>query len=296
MAKRKTLKDFSQAADETVKDELRYGLWRVYDHYEIYELPRENDAYVKVPLVPGRIYKIEQEYNPLNTKGLFFEFARLIEKGDVTQETWLDWTQRYGVLGVDWMKGWELCRGGPKEKFSVFKGEAEIANWVLRLYEEATAEEPDIPAIRELLEARAQFERSGMEVHVLTAGTPEEIQGWALSEVARVVQKRLASECFPRLYRRPDFSFVQSPSGFGSLVGAMYLQMMWLMTATGTKKRCDGPGCDKIIYFDADYLPGDQEQRESGVRGIYRSRKFCSTNCRVKRWQHDKKKAQRHGD
>ena len=43
----------------------------------------------------------------------------------------------------------------------------------------------------------------------------------------------------------------------------MWLQMMWLMTApskidaTDEIKRCAGPGCDKIIYFDSSDLPDD---------------------------------------
>jgi hypothetical protein len=44
-----------------------------------------------------------------------------------------------------------------------------------------------------------------------------------------------------------NYSFVHSPSGFDSLGGAMWLQMMYLLTATGKIKRCAGPGCDKII-------------------------------------------------
>jgi hypothetical protein len=62
-------------------------------------------------------------------------------------------------------------------------------------------------------------------------------------------------------------------------------------TATGKKiKRCGGPGCDKIIYFDSSSdLPDDPEIRDRAVRGIYNSRDYCSTNCRVKRWQRDQK-------
>jgi hypothetical protein len=87
-----------------------------------------------------------------------------------------------------------------------------------------------------------------------------------------------------------NYSFVHSPSGFGSLGGAMWLQMMYLLTATGKIKRCAGPGCDKIIYFDSSSeLPDDPETRGRAVRGTYKSKDFCSTNCRVKRWQRDQR-------
>jgi hypothetical protein len=116
-----------------------------------------------------------------------------------------------------------LHRGGRSEKFSIFKREAELANWVLRLYEAATAEDgPDVPRIRELLELDDD-----------DTGSAKEIKGRTLAEVARTVQSRLIGQCFPRLYRPKDYSFIHSPSGFGSLVGAMYLQMMYLMSATG---------------------------------------------------------------
>src|SRR5215218_7899857 len=106
--------------------------------------------------------------------------------------------------------------------------------------------------------------------------------------MVRTVQRRLIGECFPRLYGLKDIRFAHGPSGFGSLVGAMYLQMMWLMTATGKIKRCAGPGCDKIIYFDSSDLPNDSQMEGRAVRGIYKNKKYCTTNCRVKRWQHDR--------
>jgi hypothetical protein len=170
--------------------------------------------------------------------------------------------------------------GGHREKFSIFKREAELANWVLNLYVAATAEDgPDVPRIRELLELDED-----------DTGSAKEIRGWALSEVARTVQRRLIGECFPRLYGLKDYGFVHSPSGFGSLGGAMWLQMMYLLTSTGKKiKRCGGPGCDKIIYFDSLDLPDDPKVRGRAVRGTYKSKDYCSDNCRVKRWQRDQK-------
>ncbi len=65
--------------------------------------------------------------------------------------------------------------------------------------------------------------------------------------------------------------------------------MMWLMTATGKIKRCARPGCDKIIYFDSSDLPNDPQLEGRAVRGIYKSKKYCTTNCRVKHWQRNQK-------
>jgi hypothetical protein len=273
--------DFAKAAIESVNDEFGYGRWLVYDDYKLVRID-DDDAYVKVQLVPGKT-PVKHEYNPLLVRGLFLEFAELAEGGEITQDDWLDWTKRWGVLGVGWREEpVNLHRGGPRERFSIFKREAELANWVLRLYEAATAENgPDVPRIGELLELDDD-----------TMGSAKEIKGWALSEVARTVQRRLIGECFPRLYGLKDHSFVHSPSGFSSLGGAMYLQMMWLMTASGKIKRCAGPGCDKVIYFDLSDLPDDPELKGRAVRGTYKSREYCSTNCRVKRWQLNHKNRQ----
>jgi hypothetical protein len=213
-------------------------------------------------------------------KGLFLELAELADRGKVTQDDWLDWTKRWGVLGVGWReRPVNLHRGGPREKFSSFKREAELATWVLRLFEAATAVDgPNVPKIRELL---------GLDDD--HTGSAEELKTWALYEVAWTVQRRLISECFPRLYGLTDYRFVHSPSGFGSLVGAAYLQMMYLMTATAKIKRCAGPGCDRIIYVDSSDLPDDPKIRGRAVRATYKNRAFCSTTCRVKRWQRDQK-------
>ena len=273
--------DFAKAANESVKDEFGYGRWLVYDDYKLVRIDKGDDAYIKVPLVPGKTLEEPYEYNPLLVRGLFLEFAELAEGGEVTQDDWLDWTKRWGVLGVGWReRPVNLHRGGPEETFSSFKREAELANWVLHLYRAATAEDgSDVPRIRELLELDED-----------DTGSAKEIKGWALSEVARTVQRRLIGECFPRLYGLKDNRFVHSPSGFGSLGGAAWLQMMYLLTATGKKiKRCGGPGCDKIIYFDSSDLPDDPKVRGRAVRRTYKSKDYCSDNCRVKRWQRDQK-------
>jgi len=272
--------DFAKAANENVKDEFAHGSWLVYDDYKLFRID-DDDAYIKAQLVPGKPLGKPREYNPLLVRGLFLEFAELAEAGEITHDDWLDWTKRWGVLGVDW-RDWpvDMHRGGLRERFSDFRDEAQIVNWVLRLYEAATAEAgPDVPRIRQLLELDDED----------TNGSAEEMKGLALYEAKTMVQRRLIGECFPRLYLRPDLTIIQSPSGFGSLVGAMYLQMMWLMTATGKIKRCARPGCDKIIYFDSSDLPADPQLEGRAVRGVYKSKKYCTTNCRVKQWQRDQK-------
>ncbi len=107
--------DFAKAAIESVKDEFGYGRWLVYDEddYKLVRIDKGEDAYIKVPLVPGKTPEKPEEYNPLLVRGLFLEFAELAEGGEITQDDWLDWTKRWGVLGVGWREGpVNLHRGG----------------------------------------------------------------------------------------------------------------------------------------------------------------------------------------
>lgn len=55
--------------------------------------------------------------------------------------------------------------------------------------------------------------------------------------------------------------------GFKFLLGAMYLQTIWFVSATGEFRRCQRPGCNKI------FTSGRKDKR------------FCSDNCRVKNHQ-----------
>jgi hypothetical protein len=81
----------------------------------------------------------------------------------------------------------------------------------------------------------------------------------------------------------------ESGWGFHSPIGAMYLQMMWLMTEGGDAPRCNGPGCPKIIRIgeyeprDAEYVSEKVKQGDRPRR--YKTRKdkeFCSRNCKEK--------------
>jgi hypothetical protein len=105
-----------------------------------------------------------------------------------------------------------------------------------------------------------------------------------LAVVAGITRGVVAQECYPTIYREGD-EYVRG-WGFRSLLGAMYLQMQWLMTSEEVR-RCKGPNCFKIITFE----PGEPYTGpglERNMRGKYKTRidkEFCSTNCRVK-WRY----------
>ena len=128
-------------------------------------------------------------------------------------------------------------------------------------------------------------------------GTPGEKREWALQEVARIVSGYVESGCHPQLYRQVNKETGRTVGfeagwGFHSLIGAMYLRMMWLMTDVGAAPRCNRPGCNKIIRI-GEYKPGDAEYvsekvKQGGRPPRYKTRKdkeFCSRN-RKEKWRY----------
>lgn len=84
--------------------------------------------------------------------------------------------------------------------------------------------------------------------------TGDDSKSGTLISVGSRVQEKLSTECFPQLYLSYGDAFEPS-CGFRSLLGAMYLQMYWLMTAKGEGRRCKGPGCHKFITFEQPEQP-----------------------------------------
>jgi hypothetical protein len=224
-------------------------------------------------------------YMPLvDAPDLFLEFAALADR-EITQDVWLEWIHHNGVLGLDRPVARHAkarTRGGNGETLSRFVEEARTANKALRLYEAATRPYgPDQIAIERYMPTYSRE-------HV--GDTAESVKAWALDEVAAIVQRNLATECFPQLYRLPDGdSFAYAPD-FKSLLGAMYLHMMFLMTATGDVRRCKAPGCSRIITFEQPEESPEQriERLSEGRRRPYKTRSdklYCGKAC-YQRWRY----------
>ncbi len=72
------------------------------------------------------------------------------------------------------------------------------------------------------------------------------------------------------------------------MLGAMYLQMAWLMSEGSNAPRCKGPGCYKIIRIGEFEKPQKDPGLTKGARAPYRTRKdktFCGRNCKQK-WRY----------
>lgn len=291
---------------KSVKRTVPTGGWPVYRDFEIDE--SDNDVFVYAPRVApeipsrrgiqavhsawmGEDLNRVRVYAPLrDAPDLFLKFASLGREGGIVRdeavEVMLDWIKTYGALGLQNDEG----RG---ESLAKFELAVENASRCLELYEAATADsgargDPDVEALDRLGDY---------------GQTPKEKREWALQEVTGIVSKRIKKWCYPQLYRVVNTEVNRTVGfeqgwGFRSLLGAMYLQMMWLLTEGSDSPRCKKEGCNRIVRI-GEYEPGDEksieefEKRGGGRPPRYRTRsdkEYCSDNCRVKAYYHNVKK------
>ena len=301
-------KNFERASFKAASRSLTGLTWTVYESYDVHR--QSDDVFVCAPFRPPRyeserIYDrppedlgLKRHYCPLKDyPDLFLRFASLYRKDICTEEEILEivlsWVEDYGVLGlegVDHLKiaGRSAHRMGRRESLSKFWREAREAARVLAFYEAATAPIGPDKQLTKTLEA-------WVGPSITTAPLSEKRE-YALSFVSDRVGSYVRNDCYPILWRTVDkerdhtLDFRQG-LGFHSLLGAMYLQMMWLMIEGDGARRCERPGCIRIVTFDPP--PAPEGSFEKGARGKYRTRrdkKYCSTAC--KQWVYDQAKRQ----
>jgi hypothetical protein len=148
---------------------------------------------------------------------------------------------------------------------------------LLRIYEAATArddlgnERPDLAAV----ERYAREEGFSRRI-----STSREAKGWALGFVGFAVQEVISEDCYPLLHQE-GFEITQG-WGFHTLLGAMYLQMAWLMTAK-EEVRCKW--CGRVIAFEQPPI-SSEDVGQKGYRKPYKTRadkEFCDRQCKD-RW------------
>jgi hypothetical protein len=262
-------------------------------------------------------------YVPLDYPDIFLQFARLVEDGPITPEVMLGWANQYGVLGLrrTMLDNIRSHRGGPEENVADFTLFAEEANFVLGLYDTiADPEGPDYKYVREHprlagmligrplpMKTGARYEQAATgeeaervppwmvvspsikemsrraDMEIVNAMPPERLKEVALEYIDETIHQRVSGECHPRLYRQKDGT-ARRGWGFKSLLGAMWLQMMWLRSATPDEvDRC--PWCRKTIAFEPQpEQPEVDPGLKKNARPKYRTRDdktFCNPRCRA---------------
>lgn len=211
-----------------------------------------------------------RSFTPLSIPGLFLEFAEM-GGDDISEDDVFDWIIRHGVLGLSTKhlsgdSGYLLQRGGA-EIVSRFAHEARQANWVKRVYENATLlESTDQEEVNKASEnLRALFEWS---VH--HSNSVAEIKEKALGAVRRQIQDYLNDHC--SLEWRTSGNGLTEFLEFETLLGAMYLQFSWVLREASDVRPCKF--CGKPI---------DTETINDSSRGnkkTYRNKRFCRRKCK----------------
>lgn len=283
--------------------------WPVYENYEIQEQAQDDGEMmgrVVAPCPPSKRRLIrnnderqtyyhrweEQDdgvawwYAPLRRPDLLLRLAELGESGSLTVDEMLDWAREFGLLGVD-------DDEGRSESLFEFAFAAERVARTLRLYEAADA--PGGPDTKAL-------ERFGIE-----GRTAHHLREAALDHVLENVAYHLEDRTYPLPYRSvlketgETVGFAEGP-GFRSLLGAIYIQMWWLMKQGNTVRRCQRKGCTKTITFEvpehSEVPPINQRTGKPYKRGPYRPRTdktFCSQACKRNWRYHNVEKPKRAG-
>ena len=309
-------RDIERASEKAVNIKLRAGAWGVYKDYNL-KKTSDGERFVAAQMGARGIVKLGVDVSfflPLvDRQDLFLEFARLglefpgrvslaahpslPERPDLLEEFGLwewdteknasaavDWARNHGVLGLtpgkpprrggDQFSSGGDPRGGEGDTVRRFAFEVATAHETLRLYEAAT-------------------DRRGVNVDVIWGflapppdgeETSRSARRRALEVVAHVVEAQVRKCCYPTLRQKNDG--IVSGWGFKNLLGAMWLQMMWLVTAD-SGRRCQRPECNKVITIKK---PRKEEglkyrQWERGLRPNHyvtrKDKKYCSNSCRT---------------
>ncbi len=189
---------------------------------------------------------------------------------------------RLGRVGPDGLRdrgSRSEALGGPRETVQRFTDEAWEAHMALRLYEAATNSEGiDLDTIVSFMPGETD-DWVGSSTRELHGSKPESSRRWALTVVEEIVERKVRGHCWPTPV--PSGSSHKQGWVFDSLLGAMWLQMLWLML--GQPRRCEycgrllDAGTNEDIESNAALIMGGKRKPRS-------DRRFCDNNgrCRQK--------------
>jgi hypothetical protein len=286
---------FEEGLRKAGDENLRPGEWIVYPDYDSKVRKKDRRKYIYAPETVEQL-KGRRGYRPLSrsSASLFQEFAEWPDRwrmskrepeSEQNEEAAIAWAKKHGVLGVDGPKTTMMglsslaiedylgrpgpdgfigkgmvneSFGGQEETVVRFTDEALEARFVWKLYTAAVGNALDLGTIKKLMGKEGE-ERPGARpnypsISEIYGRTPEAARDWALNVVAETVTRKVARRCYPILHG--GVGSYQQGWAFDSLLGAMWLQMLWLMT--GRTRRC--LWCHQILAFDDD---GPKKKRKT---------------------------------
>jgi hypothetical protein len=274
MQRKMSAEDFEQAGSLLGNSERR-GLCLVAEsgHEMI-------DGVIRRPLVPNGTPVSFTIYHPLrDTPDLFLKFAK-IHVSRNQEDAALDWTNRFGLLGGDSEGRFQDLSSVP---VSLFLDEAKKAWVVLSLFE-ATCNK-DVPTIKKIvwnLDYRNVVE--GFVDKLQEDSPDEEFLRTGLHIAWFNVENTMQLLCRPAMQLEGASGDLADPMTlrriweFDNLLGAMYLQMYWLMTSAGELKRCEH--CGRIVSLSRPHPEGRKRRSD---------KRFCDDACRLANHRSKKK-------
>jgi hypothetical protein len=311
---------------KAVKKDLPSGTWPVYRNYDVvvddhgesyvvasvglFELVAEEpagdgqrtktyrgrdpgqDAHNYAPLRAPELV-LDNNYAPLGVPELVVELANLADN-TITPEVVLDWAQTYGLLAPSSEPA--VLNSFPdipdiafRESVSEFARAAGEIRTCLRIYEALRRDE-------DLDLEKLSSEVSRLPADALRPWYREQghERAWLFGVLGRMIQTRLHKHCYPQfnIYARggyPTGRFVLS-WGFHSLLGAIWLQMAWLLEDEKAVRFCRLPDCRRVITFE---LGEPSYEISKPGRGTYKTRSdraFCKGRPCKQKYHYRKKR------
>jgi len=231
-----------------------------------------------VAVLSGSSFGKWRHFEPLEDPNLFLKFSRLHRERDFAQAA-LSFASQYGL---PCSTGGEVADSWPRLirlSLQRFYEESQRAWVVVSLYESVLNRNQD--AARSLLTNYRHLDDSFRHHYEQLAGesSAEERQYTSLhralaasvSVVNSVVKSYCEANLVVALDESPeiDTSAVKRLWYFDNVLGAMYLQMYWLLTSGGNLVRCEY--CGRIVSLARPH-PGGRKRR--------RDKRFCDDACR----------------
>jgi hypothetical protein len=281
--------DFKQASEHMLQlypgqrgEPLRW--WWVCDDYEL-----RSDKIVAVARWRSQDASRWTRYKPLEeTPNLFLKFASLHEAPNF-EEAALQFSRRYGLLNAR-----DPLEDVQQEDIllSEFQYEAKLAWVALTSYEAAVhkgagaAESLYLEYSNEVPVFEGLYKHTNLlsDMYSDFEGYPQEAKwrDFAVRVATTLVLQVVWKHCYLDLVLEPELvpesgewefpaepSDIKSAVGFENLLGAMYLQMYWLIASGEDVARCEY--CRQIISLARPHPEGRKRRRD---------KRFCNDACR----------------
>jgi hypothetical protein len=248
-----------------------------------------------------------KNYPPLSNPELVVNLANLADDS-ITPDAVVGWAEDYGLLASSreedvlerpGLMGQErICGYGCRESLSGFARAAAEVRTCLRTYE--ALRRPDDLDLEKLSSEVAPLPEDALRPWVRERGHE---RAWLFGVLGRMIQTRLHEHCYPQfnIYTRggyPTGTFALS-WGFHSLLGAIWIQMAWLLENQDSVKFCRLHDCRRVITFEpgksADELgtikdaDGNFKKNARGEYKIRSDRVFCRDRACKQKYNYRKK-------